>query len=162
MPTVMKTKVLRPTNTQGARIKASANGFNVVIPFPDGDGVTPHYKAVQALIKKHNLNWDISTLNYGSDNDGYYFAFHYSTVTDNKIKPDDFTRIKNDVNGNPRYVLHYIKLANNSNGGYEEALNIARKHGGSKFHNKQYGGGIVFTEYSIRDLCESLNAEMGL
>ena len=26
------------------------------------------------------------------------------------IKPEDFTRIKNDVNGNPRHVCHFLHL----------------------------------------------------
>jgi hypothetical protein len=26
------------------------------------------------------------------------------------IKENDFTRVKNDVNGNPRYVCHYLNL----------------------------------------------------
>ena len=161
MSTIIKTKVLRPTNQHGARIKASANGFTVIIPFPDSEGVKAHYEAVQALIKKHKLNWDISTLNYGLDNDGYYFAFQYSTVSDNRIKPSDFTRINNDVNGNPRYVLHYRALCS-MNDGYDAALNIVRDYGGRKFHNKQYGGGIVFQEYSLPNLCEQLNRRLGL
>lgn len=162
MPAIIKTKVLKPTNTHGARIKATANGFTNIIAFPDSEGVNAHYKAVQALVNKHKLDWDISKLNWGCDNEGYYFTFNYSTISDNKIKPSDFTRINNDVNGNPRYVLHYIRLANNSNGGYNEALNIARDFGGRKFHNKQYGGGIVFQEYSLDDLCNQLNNRLGL
>lgn len=79
----------------------------------------------------------------------------------------DFTRINNDVNGNPRYVFHYTELINerdeeqakkNSNPlygkffteiEYEIALKKARKIGGRKFHNKQYGGGIVVTSYNL-------------
>ena len=162
MATIIKTKALSPNNSQGARIKASANGFTVTIPFPDFDGVNAHYEAVKSLVKKHDLkHWDISTLNYGADNDGYYFCFPHSSISDNRIKPDDFTRINNDINGNPRYVLHYIRLANNSSGGYNEALNIARDFGGRKFNNKQYGGGIVFKEYNLPDLCNQLNRRIG-
>lgn len=60
----------------------------------------------------------------------------------------DFTRINNDVNGNPRYVCHYLNLADT----YEEAIELAHTIGGRKFHNKQYGGGIMFQSYNIYDL----------
>lgn len=87
------------------------------------------------------------------------------------ITEKDFTRIKNDVNGNPRYVIHFCALSavyNNSYGSfnhnlsvsekYQIALKEARKLGGKKFHNKQYGGGIVFQSYNLQGLCADLNA----
>lgn len=55
-----------------------------------------------------------------------------------------FTRINNDTNGNPRFVVHYLQVAET----YERALYLARKIGGRKFHNKQYGGGIAFQSYN--------------
>jgi len=75
-----------------------------------------------------------------------------------------FTRVNNDVNGNPRYVCHFLNLLTNeenerlstqySLGGISEryafALKRAKKIGGRKFHNKQYGGGIVFQSYNIQ------------
>ena len=72
------------------------------------------------------------------------------------ILPSHFTKIKHDVNGNPRHVLHFIHISKN----YDEALFICKKLGGKKFHNKQYGGGIVFQEYTgcLDNLCERLNA----
>ncbi len=51
-----------------------------------------------------------------------------------------FTRINNDSNGNPRYVVHFLQLADT----YARALFLARQLGGRKFHNKQFGGGIAF------------------
>ncbi len=79
-----------------------------------------------------------------------------------------FTRINNDINGNPRYVCHYSNLLTESEANeiresgnrelfgwvnieYQYALKRARKIGGKKFHNKQYGGGIVFQYYNIAD-----------
>ena len=59
---------------------------------------------------------------------------------------NDFTRVKNDINGNPRYVFHFLQLANN----YSEALKLAKKIGGKKFHNKQYGGGIEIQSYNLQ------------
>ena len=77
----------------------------------------------------------------------------------------EFTRINNDTNGNPRYVCHFLNLlsdkeqneirANTSNvfnsvsNMYSEAIFKAKKIGGKKYHNKQYGGGIVFQSYNI-------------
>ncbi len=69
------------------------------------------------------------------------------------VVPDNFTRINSDVNGNPRYVIHFLNVA----GDYDTALKIARKVGGKKFHNKQYGGGIVFQSYSLPETSAALN-----
>lgn len=75
----------------------------------------------------------------------------------------EWTKIKTDVNGNPRYVCHYLNLITDeevSRSGanyltpdrkYAMALERARKIGGRKFHNKQYGGGIVFQSYSLAE-----------
>jgi hypothetical protein len=80
----------------------------------------------------------------------------------------DFTRINNDVNGNPRYVCHFLALVNDKDREqakqrektvkpfqfsishlYDIAVKKANTIGGKKFHNKQYGGGIVFQSYNI-------------
>ncbi len=82
------------------------------------------------------------------------------------------TRINRD--GNPRYVVHFLAfltLADKdecqneatrlTNAGqltfcvplmYERALQRARRVGGKKFHNKQYGGGIVFQCYGQSEI----------
>jgi len=85
----------------------------------------------------------------------------------------DFTRLNNDVNGNPRYVCHFLNfitdkdeqqikedfaasLARNPykliDFKYDAALYKARKLGGKKYHNKKYGGGIVFQSFNVREL----------
>ena len=84
------------------------------------------------------------------------------------ITPDNFTRVNNDVNGNPRYVLHFLDLNTDAERNavpwidistkYNLALARSRAQGGRKFHNKQYGGGIVFQSYNLRGLCDALNA----
>lgn len=78
----------------------------------------------------------------------------------------DWTKIKHDVNGNPRYVCSFLNLLTekeqtapiwNSEGRritptkYEIAVKRANKLGGRKFHNKSYGGGIVFQSYNLDD-----------
>jgi len=63
-----------------------------------------------------------------------------------------FTRINNDTNGNPRYVVHYLQMAET----YERALYLSRQLGGRKFHNKQYGGGIAFQSYNTDKLAERI------
>ena len=74
-----------------------------------------------------------------------------------------FTRIKHDSNGNPRYVCHYINLLTddelsdtNAKNCYAIACKRANSIGGRKFHNKQYGGGIVFSTYNIDDLAKHI------
>ena len=63
-----------------------------------------------------------------------------------------FKSINSDSNGNPRYVCHYLAFDND----YSVALAMAKKLGGKKFHNKQYGGGIVFQSYNIDDLSSKI------
>lgn len=68
-----------------------------------------------------------------------------------------YTRINNDVNGNPRLVVHHLELLNKEESNstfltwagvkYDLALMRAKPMGGKKYHNKSYGGGIVFQEY---------------
>ena len=79
-----------------------------------------------------------------------------------------FTRIKNDVNGNPRYVCHFLQLntaeelsESNLTDKYERAIKRANSIGGRKFHNKQYGGGIVFQSYSLDETVQSINRVTG-
>ena len=66
----------------------------------------------------------------------------------------NWTRLNNDVNGNPRYVLHFFNLLKDNEktvSNYPLAVKRANKLGGRKYHNKQYGGGIVFQSYSLQE-----------
>lgn len=75
-----------------------------------------------------------------------------------------FTRVKSDANGNSRFVCHFLNLLTREEldrsgdqwipvgAKYDLALHRARKIGGRKFHNKQYGGGIVFQCYGAADI----------
>lgn len=78
----------------------------------------------------------------------------------------DWTRINNDSNGNPRYVLHYLHLCTRAEldadpwiptgSKYAIAVKRANLIGGKKYHNKSYGGGIVFQSYSLEDTENSI------
>ena len=76
---------------------------------------------------------------------------------------ENFTRVNNDVNGNPRYVIHFLELLNDEERitipwtkKYEYAIKKAKKIGGRKFDNKSYGGGIVFQSYNLADTWQKI------
>jgi hypothetical protein len=73
----------------------------------------------------------------------------------------EWTRINNCVNGNPRYVCHFLHLlksdsSDSINDKYRQAVNVAKELGGKKYHTKQYGGGIVFSSYNLLDETERI------
>ena len=77
----------------------------------------------------------------------------------------EFTRVNSDVYGNPRYAIHFLNLLTDEekknydlsiSEQYNIAIKRANKIGGRKFHNKQYGGGIVFQSYNIKDTEEAI------
>lgn len=57
----------------------------------------------------------------------------------------EYFRVNNDVNGNPRYVIHFLEIDDD----YNTALNISRKIGGKKYRAKWFGGGIVIQSYNL-------------
>lgn len=84
----------------------------------------------------------------------------------------DWTRVNNDVNGNPRYVCHFLNFIKDKDTvdlvaqrnpftdrlskQYETAIKRAKKIGGRKYHTKSYGGGIVFQSYNIQETERSI------
>lgn len=64
-------------------------------------------------------------------------------------------RLRNDVNGNPRFCLHWTFLEGTHNHGidithrYQRVLREAKKLGGRKHHTKSFGGGVVFQCYEF-------------
>lgn len=81
----------------------------------------------------------------------------------------EFTRVNSDMYGNPRYVCHFLSLVNDSDREkvkdmginyiselYRIAVKKANKIGGRKYHNKSYGGGIVFQSYNTDDLSNQI------
>lgn len=78
---IIKTKYLRPTNTKGGRIKATANGFSAIISSSSPLSYEKlHFEAVKKLVNDNNLDWDIDNMGYGSDDNGYYFTFSNSVM----------------------------------------------------------------------------------
>ena len=77
-------------------------------------------------------------------------------------------RQPNDVNGNPRYAIHFnamfsdneyttqILRSESVEERYVKAVFRAKKIGGKKFHNKSFGGGIIFQSYNTRMLAEQI------
>lgn len=87
------TKFISPTNSRGSRIKAyttgygNHKGFSVTIPFPhEYSSESSHFQAVKALVKKYNLDWDLTDMRFGdsADGRGYSFCFACSIVKDSK------------------------------------------------------------------------------
>lgn len=69
----------------------------------------------------------------------------------------EFKRVNSDINGNPRYVTHFLNIPIEGEGltvnkKYDLAVKKANKIGGRKYHTKAFAGGIVFTSHNINDL----------
>lgn len=94
------------------------------------------------------------------------------------ITTENLTRVNNDVNGNPRYVTHFLNLINDKDKEqieidfaltlqqnpfkrttllYDLAVSKAKNLGGKKYRGKDFGGGIVFQSYNTHDLVKDLN-----
>lgn len=67
----------------------------------------------------------------------------------------NFTKIKHDTDGNPRFVTSWLGYGFET---YQQAIKAANAIGGSKYHNKSFGGGLVFQAYE----CELLDIEARL
>ena len=82
------------------------------------------------------------------------------------MKTIEFTRVNNDVYGNPRYVTHFFSLLKEDEqtlSNYNLAVKRANKLGGKKYRGSDFGGGIVFQSYNldrtrelITDMLESI------
>jgi hypothetical protein len=82
---------------------------------------------------------------------------------------DSLVRIKNDVNGNPRYVLHFLQMFSDVENDrlrgafsiterYAMAVARAKHIGGRKYSTKYYGGGIVFQSYNTDELAKKIRS----
>lgn len=63
-------------------------------------------------------------------------------------------KINNNINGNPRWVIHYLDLFDN----YENSERL--KHGLRKYRARWFGGGYVMSSFNIegdiKKIAESL------
>ena len=66
-------------------------------------------------------------------------------------------RVNNDACGNPRYVVHYLEIADT----YSDALALIRKIGGKMYTAKWYGGGLVFSTYNLEQTLDELMTYAG-
>ena len=73
-----------------------------------------------------------------------YVYKEITTVKNERIK---VFRIKNDVNGNPRYVVHFSDLGIK----LDDYDNINKLYGFKKYRAAWFGGGVVFQSYNIQD-----------
>ena len=71
----------------------------------------------------------------------------YKEITTVKNKRVKVFRIKNDVNGNPRYVVHFLDLDIK----LSDYDNINKLYGFKKYRAEWFGGGVVFQSYNIQD-----------
>lgn len=86
----------------------------------------------------------------------------------NEYEAIEWTQVKNDYSGNPRFVCHFTALYpyqkpnkfdfRGLSEKYADVLATFRKLGGRKFHNKQYGGGVVFQTYDLVELENQIDA----
>ena len=88
----------------------------------------------------------------------------------------EYIKINNDINGNPRYLFHFLDLITDSqkreieeqyikykeenksinyswniDSEYNTALNNSRLIGGKKYKGKDFSGGIVISSYSLQN-----------
>lgn len=76
----IETKYIGPTNCRGSRIKASANGNHITIPYDYAlSGAALHAEAAIALCKK--MGWKGRLVSGGTDR-GYVFTFAESEAFD--------------------------------------------------------------------------------
>jgi hypothetical protein len=74
-------------------------------------------------------------------------------------------KINNDVNGNPRFVVHFLDLLNEGERqgldvlqSFDLAVKKARKIGGKVYRGRDFGGGIVFQSYNIQETILKIKA----
>ena len=63
-----------------------------------------------------------------------------------------FWRVKNDVNGNPRYIVHFFNFAED----YETAKKRANAIGFSVYRGRDWRGYFVGQSYSLPDTARAI------
>ena len=67
-----------------------------------------------------------------------------------------FYRTTSDINGNPRYIVHFLSLLNEGETGFSLALDRAHKIGGAKYRGRDFSGGIAFQSYNIENTADAI------
>lgn len=60
------------------------------------------------------------------------------------IEGVNFTRARNDINGNSRYIISWLEVPGASLGNLEQAYSLLRALGGRRYTGRDFGGGVVF------------------
>lgn len=85
----------------------------------------------------------------------------------------ELKRVNRDINGNPRYVIHFTELLtldefdsftglDKISQAYALAIKKAKKIGGKAYRGKDFGGGIVFQSYNTEELIKDILATKGV
>ena len=64
----------------------------------------------------------------------------------------DFFRVNNDVNGNPRYVIHFLAFDSD----YDKAKVLANSIGFRVYRGRDFGGGFVSMSYNLENTAERI------
>ena len=64
----------------------------------------------------------------------------------------NFYRVNNDVNGNPRYVIHWLAFGSD----YDSAKALANAQGFRVYRGRDFGGGFVGQSYSLESTAENI------
>ena len=64
----------------------------------------------------------------------------------------NFYRVKNDVHGNPRYVIHWLAFGSD----YDTAKQTANSLGFSVYRGLDFGGGFVGQSYNVENTAENI------
>jgi len=64
----------------------------------------------------------------------------------------DMYRVRNDFNGNPRYVIHWLAFGKD----YDTAKKIANSIGFRVYRGKDFGGGFVAQSYNLESTAERI------
>lgn len=67
-----------------------------------------------------------------------------------------FVRLKNDVNGNPRYYVGLYDLAALAGVSVDDLPQFAGKAGFKKYRGNQYGAGYVTQSYNLQNSVDAL------
>jgi hypothetical protein len=70
-----------------------------------------------------------------------------------------FTRTNNDTNGNPRYVVHFLKLLTREE--VDSSDDVPSKYASACHRARSIGGGIVFQSYCLRELADAISRVTG-